>query len=857
MSELPLSLRVFVAAIALPGCAPSVTFEIASHGPDELLVVARVRPNGELVSAERLGASASVEADEGDTIVLYSLPRAELVDWEGRYLADDTLEQLQVLTEAPSGSCRRCLVPPLAPPLVVESGDVCNLPAFARAEVFDVASRRPTENPELGELVRSRVWLAWPGPCACSVLPAEGATRLDVCPVGGQVAGVAATVHVVEEDGSAVGVSAGHIYRVEQNGSVTLRQLVPALEDLVGGTLVEGGTIVLVERTQTDFRRSARLSALDRSFSKVAGLDKLPILAQGVVAIQGGAHVFGALLAGLGQEAPGGLDCLVHQGIECRPISADPSCSEADPIAAVVTLPSGGMFGLTTLYGSVRRAPEGAEWSCDAIPPFPDSKVRLGDLELQLTLLPHAANLMVSLSRRVVTCVHGVSGPTQSAVVVTATVSDLVGDEPVRFEALHVTPDAECLAAFEDSGHAFVTTHTGGGAGETVEVDVEGRVAGVFGVNEGPFASLGHVARSVGHGAGSTVATGFFGNVLVRPNGSSTFSTLAPLSSPAGLAPKVAVRMVDGRFAVVSSNGAAAIDVAGGCAAEEIQVLEAPWDGFWPPTPAGATDSRGLSRVAVAGRIADRTVLRFLDFSGSDALRDEDLPLSPATAVQELAELTPGLFLILDELGRLRVWDDATSELRSISLDAPMITIGVSEGIGWAAGVDAIHRVVPVGVGRYRAEDWLTRTREGAFDDVPRDDAHLAHFAALDAVCPDRVTLAAIDPRFTSAPSAVSVWTLGPGNEGSLELVPAPFVDRLIESVAAGSDTPVAIAGVTASPLFVFANKNRNAAASLYLDGAPRAALPFGATWSVAGTELGSLVTEDSHRVALVARRAR
>jgi hypothetical protein len=145
-------------------------------GPEDLRIVAVVTAGGRVRVAERVGPDTRLAVGNDERLVVWRLPRADLIGPDGRPLPEASLDGLVVRLdrdEAPEadapGGCGRCLVTGSPAPWLVHPGDRCPPPLDAESS-----------DPALAAQVRLQVRLEWPGPCACAPPPPSRGEAVDV-----------------------------------------------------------------------------------------------------------------------------------------------------------------------------------------------------------------------------------------------------------------------------------------------------------------------------------------------------------------------------------------------------------------------------------------------------------------------------------------------------------------------------------------------------------------------------------------------------------------------------------------------------------------------------------------------------
>jgi hypothetical protein len=175
--------RVFSLALSIAAaCVQDRKVEIDAE-PGDLVVLAAVSASGAIVEQTRwapelLGGPLSIGT--GESLVAFILPHGELVGPDGRPLPDDMLSAVQVSASptrsagSVQGTCGRCLAASDIAPQVVNAGDRCALPVFAKIEIVAGVSSPSFDLEQL----RAGLFLEWPGACACEPYALEQGNEL-------------------------------------------------------------------------------------------------------------------------------------------------------------------------------------------------------------------------------------------------------------------------------------------------------------------------------------------------------------------------------------------------------------------------------------------------------------------------------------------------------------------------------------------------------------------------------------------------------------------------------------------------------------------------------------------------------
>lgn len=165
-------------------------------------------------------AFARVRFPPESHLVVWRFAKTDFVDGAGRPVDATVLDGMRVATE-PAGGCGRCTYDALVAPQRVAAGDVCGVPRFAEAELFEndggpVAVR----DDALVARIAERVFLAWPGDCACEDAPLKSRSSFELVQVDAETPNVALrSVHLMA-DGTVIGVAPGHVVAIDPNGDV-------------------------------------------------------------------------------------------------------------------------------------------------------------------------------------------------------------------------------------------------------------------------------------------------------------------------------------------------------------------------------------------------------------------------------------------------------------------------------------------------------------------------------------------------------------------------------------------------------------------------------------------------------------
>lgn len=131
----------------------------------DLVVLASVDPGGainELAHYVPPSPAPRISRLGEETVLAYVIRRSALVGADGAIVSDELLAGLKVSMD-PEAGCGRCLFETGVAPQIVHAGDRCALPAFVDPTVVGGASRPAFEIPGL----RAKIFLEWPGDCAC------------------------------------------------------------------------------------------------------------------------------------------------------------------------------------------------------------------------------------------------------------------------------------------------------------------------------------------------------------------------------------------------------------------------------------------------------------------------------------------------------------------------------------------------------------------------------------------------------------------------------------------------------------------------------------------------------------------
>ncbi len=139
--------------------------------PDETVFVAIADESGTVIRTDRLD-SAPIELEAGGPrAVAFVFGPGELVSLDGNALSEGELEEVTLGIGSALGGCSSCLLPSDEAPMVLQPGESCRPPRFARVE----ASRDADV-----ESVRAQVRLSMAGPCPCTDSPPGTAVPLPV-----------------------------------------------------------------------------------------------------------------------------------------------------------------------------------------------------------------------------------------------------------------------------------------------------------------------------------------------------------------------------------------------------------------------------------------------------------------------------------------------------------------------------------------------------------------------------------------------------------------------------------------------------------------------------------------------------
>lgn len=188
--------------------------------PGEVLVVAVV-DDGTLEVA-RIDAQTSVRIawPPGAKMVVWRFAAGSFVDASGRPLDDAALAALEVSTSS-VGGCGRCTYDALTSPQRLSPGDVCAVPPFADVEVFENDDGPKTiEDADVVRETAARVFVRTPGACGCADPPLKTAQDLEIVQIDADEPRIAASVHHLFDDGTALAITPGHVAAITADGTV-------------------------------------------------------------------------------------------------------------------------------------------------------------------------------------------------------------------------------------------------------------------------------------------------------------------------------------------------------------------------------------------------------------------------------------------------------------------------------------------------------------------------------------------------------------------------------------------------------------------------------------------------------------
>lgn len=149
------------------------------------MVLAAVDPGGaihELAHYVPPAAAPRISRLGDETVLAWVIRRAQLVEANGASIGDQRLAQLKVSSDekaAGEGGCGRCLFETAIAPQIVHDGDRCALPAFVEPVIAGGTERPAFEL----DGVRAKIFLEWPGDCACEPYAIENDFRLQAARV--------------------------------------------------------------------------------------------------------------------------------------------------------------------------------------------------------------------------------------------------------------------------------------------------------------------------------------------------------------------------------------------------------------------------------------------------------------------------------------------------------------------------------------------------------------------------------------------------------------------------------------------------------------------------------------------------
>ncbi|MCK6552361.1 hypothetical protein L6R52_41410, partial [Myxococcota bacterium] len=174
----------------------------------------------------------------------------------------------------PAGSCGRCQAPTERGPIIVHPGDLCALPAIARAT-------GDATDAELSDL-RARLLLAWPGACVCTPLepePFDGRVTLEQR--SPDPAFFAAEAIAVAPSGEVAVLSEHDAAVVDVDGTRHTTRALPFLGPVFGAAGVRGARFVVASHGDGP-TREARLDVFDHTLAWLGGVADLPARPVGV-----------------------------------------------------------------------------------------------------------------------------------------------------------------------------------------------------------------------------------------------------------------------------------------------------------------------------------------------------------------------------------------------------------------------------------------------------------------------------------------------------------------------------------------------------------------------------------------------
>lgn len=860
---------------ALSGCSSTEVLR-SSATPDDLTVWAVLESSSEprQGGVETRGEPIRVELEKGEQLVLAVIPRQDLVHPDGRPLEPVEIDEARWAPGADAGghgSCGRCLVPALSAPQSVSPGDRCAPPSFVEVSGWRAENGRLARLESTGEGERSALAIAWPGSCPCSAARSAPAPRgrFEVCLVDDPLESISPISMGLAEDGAVSGLGEGFWFYADATGRVLTRQLEPAIDNLLGHAVLEGGQRHLMlgstgrgKDARSDLRHlDAQLNPLP-----IAGLPPetqvSSLSSDGPDAV----FLFGTVRSTLTKTAVAHRCVIPASGLaSCTEVALQPDdgCQRTRDEASIQfrTILDGGDEILAAKSPiSLYLRPAGAsELYC--APSWP-STLPLADLSL---------TDLEAVGRRIFVCAKSGSGINERGFVLSGELPPVVaqGDRIARpfpfVLEVEDTEDAPCVALFADAdrpNHALAAFVPFGGRPFIVGLDDSGLVAGRWPGWDGPAGLFPDAPFPI-----EEVDTSRRGFVAIRSaSGESAlrapggrFSILTRLPGPLEQRPRALASMEDGRVIAFagSPEGGVVIRSAGAEAGCEGLTRE-------PLRLTGSTSSSAIARAAARDHRSEDAFIVVGDSGPIPWVRKVDLaagtfveqsyPELAGTRFFRAVELTPGVFLLLD--GNGGVW--------SIRNDGAPATLGggggwrsldARAGAAWIGGDGALGRIVSAGGADLKIEDtWLSRLRKSELDGLPRSQDPV--FDSIAAFCADDVFLEAFD--FILGPGELgetsrSGWEIIPAGGDGLELVASPAFDRTALAVANSAERSIRIIGERDRPSFIYRAHGQQAC--VFRPGADRSAAPFplvrdaasGSGFIVIADEQGRLVVGLDH----------
>ncbi len=211
--------------------------------PETFAIVAVLE--GEALEVTRIDdeTSARIRFPPGSHMLVWRFDAEDFVDVRGLPVDAATFSELEVTTN-PNVGCGRCTYEAIEAPQRVAPGDVCGLPRFAEAEIFQ-NSGGPTSlvDSALEASVAARVFLAWPGACSCDDAPLRSRPDVELVQVDSGEPNVATRAGRLLPDGTVIGLTPGHLVAIDPSGEIRQGPTTPegyirALLDTDDGILV-------------------------------------------------------------------------------------------------------------------------------------------------------------------------------------------------------------------------------------------------------------------------------------------------------------------------------------------------------------------------------------------------------------------------------------------------------------------------------------------------------------------------------------------------------------------------------------------------------------------------------------------